>query len=129
MLVQKSLNGSEQPIAYATHTLVASERNYAQIDRESLVVVFGVERFHQYLAGREFIVITDHKPLLGLFNIDKQVPEGLSPRMLRCILLLSAYKYRIQYRRGEDNSNADASVDYELPGTRTSRNQLATCSY
>lgn len=75
MLVQKALNGSEQPIAYATHTLGASERNYAQIDRESLVVVFGVERFHQYLAGREFIVITDHKPLLGLFNIDKQVPE------------------------------------------------------
>ncbi|KAM7286060.1 uncharacterized protein ISCGN_032945 [Ixodes scapularis] len=108
VLAHRADDGKKQPIAYASRTLGASERNYAQIDKEGLAVVFGVKRFHQYLAGRDFTVVTDHKPLLGLFNTEKRVPEVLSPRMLRWILLLGAYNYRIQYRRGEDNSNADA---------------------
>ncbi|XP_075527628.1 uncharacterized protein LOC142559838 [Dermacentor variabilis] len=69
-----------------------------------------------YLAGREFTVITDHKPLLGLFNTDKRVPEVVSPRMLRWILCLSAYNYSLQYRRGQENSNADALSHLPAPG-------------
>ncbi|XP_075534182.1 uncharacterized protein LOC142567968 [Dermacentor variabilis] len=69
-----------------------------------------------YLAGREFTVITDHKPLLGLFNTDKRVPEVVSPRMLRWILCLSAYNYSLQYRRGQENSNADALSRLPAPG-------------
>ncbi|XP_075559299.1 uncharacterized protein LOC142590759 [Dermacentor variabilis] len=67
-----------------------------------------------YLAGREFTVITDHKPLLGLFNTDKRVPEVVSPRMLRWILCLSAYNYSLQYRRGQEN--ADALSRLPAPG-------------
>ncbi|KAK8777013.1 hypothetical protein V5799_029642, partial [Amblyomma americanum] len=116
VLAHRADDGKEQPIAYASRTLGVSERNYAQIDREGLAVVFGVKKFHQYLAGREFTVITDHKPLLGLFNTDKRVPEVVSPRMLRWILLLSAYNYHLEYRRGQDNSNADALGRLPAPG-------------
>ncbi|XP_077551158.1 uncharacterized protein LOC144164744 [Haemaphysalis longicornis] len=35
--------------------------------------MFGVERFHQYLWGHTFEVVTDHKPLLGLLGPDKAV--------------------------------------------------------
>ncbi|XP_075527058.1 uncharacterized protein LOC142559328 [Dermacentor variabilis] len=116
VLAHHTTDGKEQPIAYASRTLGACERNYAQIDKEGLAVVFGVKRFHQYLAGREFTVITDHKPLLGLFNTDKRVPEVVSPRMLRWILCLSAYNYSLQYRRGQENSNADALSRLPAPG-------------
>ncbi|KAK8765023.1 hypothetical protein V5799_032371 [Amblyomma americanum] len=59
VLAHRADDGKEQPIAYASRTLGVSERNYAQIDREGLAVVFGVKKFHQYLAGREF---SDNRP-------------------------------------------------------------------
>ena len=37
--------------------------NHMQIEEEVLALVFGVNRFHQYLYGRKFYCITDHKPL------------------------------------------------------------------
>lgn len=116
VLAHQDNDGNELPIAYASRTLGKSERNYAQIDREGLAVVYGVRHFHQYLAGRSFTIITDHKPLLGLFGTDKRMPEVLSPRMLRWTLLLSAYNYQIKYRKGQDNSNADGLSRLPLPG-------------
>lgn len=59
-------------------------------------------------------MITDHKPLLGLFNTEKRVPKVLSPRKLRWILL-AAHDYRIQDRRGQDNTNADALSHLPAP--------------
>lgn len=44
-------DGEEKPIAYASQTLSKAERNYAQIEREVVVIVFGVCKFHQYLYG------------------------------------------------------------------------------
>ena len=62
-LVHVMSNGQEKPIAYASHTLTAAERNYAQIEREVLAIILKVRRFHQYLYGRSFTLVTDHRPL------------------------------------------------------------------
>lgn len=60
------------------------------------------------MAVREFTGVTCHRPLFGLFDTDTRVPKVLSPRMHDWILLLAAYSHHIQYRPGQDNSNADA---------------------
>ncbi|KAK8786048.1 hypothetical protein V5799_007587 [Amblyomma americanum] len=117
VLAHRDSKGNEQPVAYASRTLSRAERNYAQIDREALAVVFGVRHFHQYLCGRDFRIITDHKPLLGIFQRQKQIPAVISPRMLRWTLMLSAYDYVIEYRKTKDHGNADCLS--RLPGPLT----------
>ena len=53
-----------QPVAFASRTLSKTEQRYATIEKECLAIVFGCERFNQYLARREKILVqTDHKPL------------------------------------------------------------------
>ena len=42
-------DGTERPIAYASRTLSSSEKNYVQIEREALSIVYGVKQFHQFL--------------------------------------------------------------------------------
>lgn len=101
-------DGREAPVCFASRTLTSTERNYAQIDKEALAVVFAVKKFHQYLAGRSFVVYTDHKPLLGLLHHSKPMPQILSPRMLRWSLILGAYQYELCYRPGQRVANADA---------------------
>ena len=56
-------NGEERPVAYASRSLSQAEQNYAQIEWEALAIVFAVQRFHQYVYGREFTLVTDHRPL------------------------------------------------------------------
>ena len=54
---------NSKPIYFASRTLTETERRYANIERELLAVVYGCERFHHFIFGKEFIVESDHKPL------------------------------------------------------------------
>jgi hypothetical protein len=57
-----------QPIAYASRALTKTQQNYAQIEKETLAVVYGCEKFHTYVYGRTVDVETDHKPLQSIFT-------------------------------------------------------------
>ncbi len=79
-------DGTERPIAFASRTLTATEKNYAQLEKEALSLVFGVRKFHQYLYGRSFTLYTDHKPLTTILGPKKGIPPLAAARLQRWAL-------------------------------------------
>lgn len=95
-------NDEKLPVAYASRKLQDREQSYAVIEKECLAVVWGVQKFHQYLCGQEFLLETDHQPLTYL---DKSKTEN--SRLMRWALLLQQYRFRIVTIKGSDNVGAD----------------------
>ena len=67
VLSHRLKDGSEKPVAFASRTLAKAEQNYSQLDKEALAVIFGVKHFHEYIYGRPFTILSDHKPLLRIY--------------------------------------------------------------
>jgi len=108
VLFHRYEDGSERPIANISKTLTTTQRNYSQIQKEALAIVFALHKFHQFLYGRKFILVTDHKPLTSLFGPSKATPVLAANRLARWALLLNQYNYKIEYRKTNDHGNADA---------------------
>ncbi|XP_024874017.1 uncharacterized protein K02A2.6-like [Temnothorax curvispinosus] len=93
-----------KPIAYASKSLTLNQQNYAQIEKELLAIVFGCQRFHQFLFGKEFIVETDHKPLEAIF----EKPLDKCPlRLQRLRISLQNYSFVVKYKPGSQLYLAD----------------------
>ena len=89
ILFHRYNDGSERPIAHASKTLTTAQRRYSQIQKEAFAIIYGLHKFHQYLYGRRFTLVTDHKPLLGLFDPMKGTPTLAVNRLTRWALTLS----------------------------------------
>ena len=101
-------DGTERPVAYSSRTLTASERNYSQLEKEGLACIFGIKKFHDYVFGRSFELVTDHKPLLGLLKEYRATSQQASSRIKRWSLFLSNYEYQLVFRNTTAHANADA---------------------
>ncbi|KAL9976940.1 hypothetical protein ACROYT_G014287 [Oculina patagonica] len=99
-------DGQERPIT--SRTLTKSERNYSQIEKEALAIVFGVRKFHKYLYDRTFHLYTDHKLLVTILGPKTAVPTLAAARMQRWVVILQAYSYQVEYRPSTEHGNADA---------------------
>ena len=89
-------------IAYTSRSLSAPERQYSVIQRECLAAVYALKQFRHYLLGRPFVLHTDHAPLQWL---SAQKMEGM---LCRWALAMQEYDFKIVYRKGTLNLNADA---------------------
>ena len=86
------------PVAYASRSLNTAERNYCQIEKEMLSIVFSCERFKEYVYVQKFEILIDHLPLRSIF--DK--PLWKSPAQLqRFLLRLQRYNFNMKYLRGK----------------------------
>lgn len=98
VLVQANEDGS-RIIAYGNRTLSDCERRYSQTEKEALALVWAIEHFNIFLFGKQFDLVTDHKPLEFLFS-PKSKPCA---RVERWVLRLQAYRYNIKYKPGKSN--------------------------
>ncbi|XP_055913593.1 uncharacterized protein K02A2.6-like [Eupeodes corollae] len=92
----------------ASKTLNIHQKRYSQIEKEALSIIYGVQKFNQYLYGRHFILYTDHKPLVSIFNPEKNLPVFTAQRLQRWALFLMGYQYSIRYKPTSKHGNADA---------------------
>ena len=70
--------------------------------------MFGVKKFHSYLYGQRFTLLTDHQPLVTILGSRTGVPLLAVARMQRWSLILAAYQYENEYRKSAEHANADA---------------------
>jgi len=106
-LFHRYSDGSERPIANISKTLTASQRNYSQIQKEALAIIYALKKFFQYLYGKKFILVTDHQPLVAMFGPNRPTPVLAANRLSRWALFLRQFNYTIEYRRMSEHSNAD----------------------
>ena len=79
MLYHIMSDGSEHPVVMASRSLSPAQKNYSQIDKEALALIFAVKSsINTFMEGTYG---TDHKPLLGLFDKNKSLPERASPQV------------------------------------------------
>ncbi|XP_063404228.1 uncharacterized protein K02A2.6-like [Mytilus trossulus] len=89
---------NDKPIAYASRALTPTQQRYAQIEKETLAIVFGCQKFHHYVYGRQVEVESDHKPLENIFS--KPLNEA-PPRIQRFVLQLQKYDIVVRYKPGK----------------------------
>lgn len=102
-VLSQIIQGEDRPVAFASRTLKDAEKNYSTTEKELLAIVWGVKHFRPYLLSKEFIVYTDHKPLQGVLK-----SQDPSSRILRLQNKLSEFQYKVVYKSGKSNTNADA---------------------
>lgn len=95
----QSDKGKPRVIAYASKSLSKTEKKYPTLDKEALAIVWAAERYQMYLKGLEFTVLTDHKPLVAIFN-EKSMPNQ---RQERWVLRMQAFRYTIVHVPGKVN--------------------------
>lgn len=108
VLSHKFPDGTLKPIAFASRSFSDVEKRYSTIDKEAAGLVYAVTKFHQYLYGRRFTLITDHKPLERIFGEDRQTPKIASNRLLRWAMTLNSYNFNVEYLPGKENCPADS---------------------
>ena len=95
-----------KPVMFASMALIGSEKNYQNLERECLVMIWGMEQFHYFLYGKEFTLETDQKPLVSIYR--KHMVE-ISHRIQRLVVRSFPYQpFDVQYRKGMEIPLADA---------------------
>lgn len=110
--------GSDRPVCYASRTLSETEQRYSTIEKELLAIVWATKYFRPYLFGHKFKIVTDHKPLTWLFSLKEP-----NSKLVRWRLRLEEYDYEILYKKGKQNTNADALSRVEINTSETSDSQ------
>ena len=103
-VLQQFIDEQWCPIAFFSTKLRPAETRYSTFDRELLAIYLSIKHFRHFVEGRNFHVVTDHKPLT--FAITSQASHH-TPRQIRHLDYISQFTTDIRHIKGEDNPVAD----------------------
>ena len=105
VLLQKDAEGWK-PVQYASRSFTETEQRYAQVEKEALAMTWCCEKFKDYLLGLpNFLIETDHKPLLALMKT-KPLDE-MTPRIQRFRMRMMRFSYDVEHVAGKNLATAD----------------------
>lgn len=105
-VLQQTDGENTRTIQFASRSLSPAERRYSTGEKEALACLWACEKWHVYLWGRKFTLLTDHQALATLLS---EKGSGRKPlRIGRWTARLLNYTFTVQYRKGEQNKVADA---------------------
>lgn len=103
VMIQTQEDGIDKVVAYASKSLTETEKKYPQSQRESLAIVWAIERFSHFLLGKHFTLFTDNKASEYLFgNKDRTTTRAIT-RAEGWALRLSMYSFKVQAVQGKLN--------------------------
>ena len=106
MLFHCNSDRSQCPVAKAS----------SQIQREAFAVIFGLQKFHYFLYRRNLILVTDHKPLVAMFNPANGTSTIAANRLERWALTFIQQEHTMEYKSTKDHENADALSHLPVEG-------------
>ena len=95
VLLQMQEGGECRPVCYATRSLTETEKRYAVIEKEALAATWACEQFSDYILGLNFILETDHKPLVSLLR--QKDLSNMPVRIQRFKMRLMRLSYTVTY--------------------------------
>ncbi|CAF1688231.1 unnamed protein product, partial [Adineta ricciae] len=101
VLLQITFNG-DRPLAYMSKKLTKTQTNWSTIEQECYAIVQAIDKWDKYIRGHEFILETDHEPLVHFTN-----KEQLTKRCERWRLKLAEYRLKVKHIQGKKNHMAD----------------------
>lgn len=102
-------DGAEVPICFYSQVLRGAEQRYSATEGECLSLVWAVHKCKEYLQGRKFTLVTDHKALLYILDNSSAEPGAVkNDKIARWAMKLMAYSFDIKFRAGTTNVVADA---------------------
>ena len=116
-LEQEQLDKSVKPIVYISRATIPSERNRTALDLEAGGIIWVLKRLRGYLWSIHFEIYTDHRALTSIAKVGEH-----NARVRRWLEYLSNFSYKMIYRKGAANGNADFLSRLPLPATPADAN-------
>ena len=105
-LWQQEPAGEWRLLQCGSRHVTPTEARYSATEIELLAVVWAVQKAHLFLAGAQFELIVDHRPLVPIINT-KKLDELTSPRIVRMKEKLATYRISAVWRPGTKHTVVD----------------------
>ncbi|KRZ65366.1 Transposon Tf2-6 polyprotein [Trichinella papuae] len=103
-VLQQRHEGRWSPLAFFSRRFQPRETRYSAFGRELLAIYLAIRHFRHWLEGRQFTVLTDHKPIV------QAVQRGTgshNPREVRQLDFITSFTSDVRHIKGAENAVAD----------------------
>jgi hypothetical protein len=99
----KDSNNIIKPVAFASKKLNDTQLKYPILEKEAYAIVFGVNKFYEFLFGHKFILQTDNEALTKILGPKYGIPKMAARRLQYWSIFLSGFNYEIQHIKSKNN--------------------------